>query len=224
MAEPLTIDEQAELAVALEHAQGATAGDVLCAVSDEASTYRGARFAVSAGLGAALPTAAFLAGIHPLSLREALAGWGVGVHPFAEPRFWLLLGLYALAVGAFFVGVLTVVSKAKVRRALTPRWIERNQVRKVAERHFASHSRAAGVPGVEVFASVHERYVVIVADDAVLDRVGRDPLRIVARAATDEMRARGPAEALVLAVRAVGDLMTCYFPLGETPAQPPIAA
>lgn len=212
--DPLTKAQSDLIAAAVAEAEAKTSGEIVCLVTDEVSDYREVPLAWAAGVALIVPPLAFLAGIQPLSLQEALGGWSVGHDVGAELRLSFAITLYAAAQAGLFAAMVLIASIPSVRRRLTPGRLKDKKVERAAFEHFIGRGREprAAVKGVEIFASIQDRRIQIIADDVVHAQVGQAAWDEVIQAAVAEMRERGPAEGLALAVRVCGELLARYFP------------
>src|SRR5690349_7292589 len=117
----LTPADHERIAAAVADAETRTSGEILCVLTEEVSAYREVALAWAAALALVLPPLAFVAGIQPLSVSDALGGWSIAQgSPGAETRIGLALTLYAGAQAALFAAALALFSVPAVRRRLTP--------------------------------------------------------------------------------------------------------
>ena len=126
-----------------------------------------------------------------------------------------------LRIGAAFVfelGLLVVATLAldwwPIRLAIVPSAAKRNAASRMAHHEFAvrivgnSHERN----GVMLFVSLGERYVEILADQAVHARVPQESWERIVSEFTDAMKANRYADGLVAAIQAIGEILAAALP------------
>ena len=84
------------------------------------------------------------------------------------------LGAYAALQAILFALTAFFVAIPPIRRALTPRFLKRHRVKRTAYAHFASTglSHVETRTGVLIFASLDDKQVELVADEAIHREVG----------------------------------------------------
>jgi putative membrane protein len=199
------------IAAAVADAEARTSGEILCVVTHEVSEYRETPMAWAAAAALILPPVALAAGLRLDRLADQFSGWtaahgGVATGPF--------LSAYALFQAALFVVVLAVVSVPSVRSRLTPRGLKQRRVRKAALQHFAGARPllAAGKTAVLIFASLGDRQMEIVADDAIHAKVDQSVWDEAIRQALAAIRTDGPAAGMAKAIELCGAALAAHFP------------
>jgi putative membrane protein len=203
---------------AIAMAEDATAGEIFCVVARESSTYREVPFAWAAAVALLAPPVSLLLGVKPSFFLAGMLmvmsnGWVVahagGVNAAVAAT---LLG-YAALQGALFLAVLALVMLAPVRRLLTPAGLKHAHVHARAMEQFAHRLHAASAAtGVLVFASLAERRVEIVADEAIHAKVGTEVWDRAVQAALGPIRAGDPAKGLIAAVEICGQALAEHCP------------
>ena len=192
MRQPLALDAQARrrIEAAVAEAERGTAGEIVVVVAARASRYR------SIPLGLALAVA--LAAPWPL---VALTAWSAG-------RVLAVQALLALAA---------LAAARLMGDRLVPAARRRRRARDAAARTFwiRGFDRTRGRTGVLIYVAAAERYVDVLADRGIADRVPEAAWRETV-ATLAESLGRGEAEGgLVAAVRAVGAILAAHAPPGS---------
>lgn len=214
MTRHLTSEDQERIAAAVAEAETRTSGEIMCVLADEVSEYREVPLAWAAGLALVLPPVAFMLGAQPLTLHEAIGGWSVANTPEVDAQVGVVLTVYAAAQALLFVLAALAASIPNVRRRLTPGFLKDRRVHRAAFQHFLGTGLhlAQGRTGVLIFASVQDRRMEIVADEAIHAKVGKGAWDAVVKDALDEMKVDGPGAGLVKAVQRCGALLAEHFP------------
>jgi putative membrane protein len=214
MTQRLTPADHERIAAAVAQAEARTSGEIMCVLTEEVSAYREVALGWAAAAALLVPPLAFFAGAHPLTVAEALGGWSIAQSPAAEARIALALTLYALAQATLFAAALLLFSAPPVRRALTPGALKDRRVHRAAFRHFVGtglHLRPE-TTGVLIFASIADRRMEVIADEAIHRKVGQGAWDEVVAQALAAMRQGGPADGLARAVALCGELLARHFP------------
>jgi putative membrane protein len=204
---------------AIATAEEATAGEIFCVVARESATYREVPFAWAAAVALLAPPLSLLLGIKPSFFLAGMLmvmsnGWVVahagGVNAAVAAT---LLG-YAALQGALFLVVLVLIMMAPpIRRLLTPAALKHAHVHARAMEQFAHRLHAArAATGVLVFASLAERRVEIIADEAIHAKVGTEVWDRAVQAALGPIRAGDPAKGLIAAVEICGRALAEHCP------------
>jgi putative membrane protein len=181
----LAAEEKDRVKAAIESAEKLCAGEIRVLV-----VARSTRPDWRVGLAAALAVAAL---VH-LVVRRAAWGYPAPVHELAAAASGLLAG----AVAAELAG------RAAKARA----------VRRRAEREFVrlGIARTTGRTGVLIMLSAAERRAVLLADQAIHERVDEGTWDAVVGRLTAAIREGRPADGLVVAVGEVGRALAQHFP------------
>lgn len=209
----MTILNQADhrrIAEAVGAAEARTTGEIVCIITREVSDYRETPLAWAAAAALILPPIAVLLGFDPTALRLQ-AEWTAG----APTRSLLeIVAFYAAFQGVVFAAVLLVVWIPAVRRVLTPGSLKAHRVHKAAMTQFLATglTTAAERTGVVIFASLNDRKVEVLADQAIHDAVG-DAVWNRAVAAVQAGMKRGDAGGgFVDAVGVCGEALASAYP------------
>jgi putative membrane protein len=196
------------IAAAVAAAEARTSGEILCVLARKVSNYRETPLAWGAGASLLLPPLGVA-----LGLRHSLggAGWASSTDGAID----MALGGYALAqVFIFALVALAVAAFRPIKLALTPGLLKHRRVRQaamgqlMATRLLGSEIGAA----VVIFASLEDRMVAVVADEAIHAKVG-DQAWDRAVAAVLAGIGRGEAAAgFIEAVESCGALLAQHFP------------
>ncbi len=126
--------------------------------------------------------------------------------------------VYAAQIGLFIVlEILLLIPAAKV--AVVPRSVKHRRARRLAREQFIEQGlhRTRDRTGVLVFVSIAERYVEIIADAGINDKVPTDSWDKMVGAFVADVRAGRVADGFLAVVSAAGDLLAEHFPRTEEP-------
>jgi putative membrane protein len=199
------------IAEAISAAEANTSGEIFCIVAEEVSKYREVPLAWAAAVALILPPAAFLLGLHPWTL-DVGAGWTEA--PNLGQAVTQALAAYAAAQAVLFALTAFLVAIPPVRRALTPRFLKQHRVKRTAYAHFASTGLAntEARTGVLIFASLHDRQVELVADEAIHKEVGDVAWDGAVAALVAGIKTPDPASGFIRAVEICGAALAEHFP------------
>jgi putative membrane protein len=208
---------------AILEAEQATSGEIFCVVAHESSPYRETPFAWAAAAALTIPPLALILGAAPAEQMVALASqdWSVN----APGGGWtdltpLVLG-YSAAQAALFALGLLIFGAPPIRRWLTPGSIKQHRVHARALEQFAHRAHAAGArTGVLIYASLAERRVEIVADEAIHRRAGTAAWDQAVAAALTKIKHGEVADGLIEAVRSCGRVLAEHCPPTADAAPP----
>ena len=217
--------DHARISAAVTAAEAKTTGEIVCILSQEVSRYREAPLGCAAAVALVAPPLALLAGLPP----EALFSWAL----VSGGRDWTsgagsglslsqVLEAFGLMQVVLFALVAALTSIPAVRRILTPPPLKRHRVHRAALQQFlatglhASPSRT----GVVIFASLHDRRVELLADDAIHAAVGDTAWNAAIAAVQDGMKRGRPADGFVRAVELCGEALAAHFPSSGPHANP----
>ncbi len=141
------------------------------------------------------------------------------------PVFFVVLSgsapLLSALFGALVVGVL-VAALWQLLYSIFPKWFQRSRfevaVRRRALRAFREHGvhETHEQNGVLLFASLHERKVVVLGDRAVHEKLGDDHWRRAVETLVAGIKAGDPASGFCTAIADIGDEMAKAFPRGDS--------
>ena len=158
---------------AIAQAEQKTSGEIFCVVAHESGRYREVGFAWAAAAALLAPPLSLALGLKPSFFMAAVLtllenGWVASRMGSLNAEIVAALVGYAAVQAALFVLVLAATSLAPVRRLLTPAPLKKAQVHARAMEQFAHRLHATrAATGVLIFASLAERRVEIVADEAI---------------------------------------------------------
>jgi len=187
---PLTDDDRARIAQAVARAEALTSVELRLVLAQWSSHY--GAFALIYSILAALVGGGLAAAIRP-GLDAA----------------WLFMGEVAL-----FVAALILLQWPALRRALAPASVKRKAAWRHARLHYASiglrqpHTHKL----VLVFCSAAERYVEILVDDAVAEKLPESAWQPVVGAFKTEIVRRHVVEAFVEAANSCAAILAPVFP------------
>jgi putative membrane protein len=183
--------DKTRVAVAIRAAEAQTAGEIFCIIARHSSDYRLVPIAWAAAI-------ALLA---PLPLIY-LTSW-----PAAVIYLWQLV--------AFMVAALAL-SHPKVRFHIVPRRAKHDRAHGEAMRQFFAQGldKTEHRTGVLIFASAAERYVEIVADAGINEKVAPQVWDQAINELTVAIKAGRPADGFVAAIEQCGAVLAAHFPPG----------
>lgn len=218
----LSAQDHARIAEAVKAAEAKTSGEILCIVTGEVSQYRETPLAWGAAAALIVPPILIMVGVQPWTWIDqyapqasAGAGWSIGgAHVATQTLIVDAIGAYALAQTVLFALVAFVVAVPAVRRALTPRFLKQHRVKRTAYAHFASTGliNDPSRTGVLIFASLKDRQVQIVADQAIHDAVGDKVWNAAVGVLVEGMKRGDPGQGFVEAIGLCGDALAAHFP------------
>ena len=187
------IDEsgKARITAAIQAEEARTAGEIHCVIARRSGDYH----------------------LYPLI-------WAAGIALFTPlALFWLTrwpaLTIYLTQIAVFLLAAL-ILSHPWLRVRMVPRRAREDRAHAEAMRQFSAQGleKTAERTGVLIFASVAERYVAIIADAGIDEKVSSavwDEGVILMIAA---MRDGRPADGFVAAIQFCGDILAVHFPPG----------
>jgi putative membrane protein len=213
----LTDADRAAIEAAVAEAEGRTLGEIYCVLAQEASDYREVPLAWAAAAALLAPALLLLAGIEVQAPELFDTGWTaaqVGGVAEAAARAALLGAI--LLQGLLFAAVLLAVSAPPLRRALTPRGLKRDRVRRRAQEVFLTKGLHAtrDRTGVLIFVSFRERMAEIIADEGVASKVEPRVWDEAMAALVAGIRRGEPAAGFTAAIRMCGAVLAEHFPPG----------
>lgn len=128
---------------------------------------------------------------------------------------WSVTRIFAVQI-LVFMACTVVMSAAPLRMALVPRAVRRARAHRAAVEQFHTRglARTQSRRGVLVYVSMEERYVRILADAGISEKVPDARWRPVIEALVGKLRSGAVAEGIEEAVAACGNLMAGLFPAG----------
>lgn len=208
----LTKADHDKIAAAVRQAEAATSGEILCVLAGKVSNYRETPLAWGAGAALLLPPMAVMVGIH--SAPAAAQGWDTGAWEGNAMVGAALTGYASVQILVFALVALLIAAVRPVKLALTPGLLKHRRVRQAAMAQLMAARLLGSQIGaaVVIFASLEDRMVAVVADEAIHEKVG-DPAWDKAVAAVQEgIRQGGAADGFVEAINLCGGLLAEHFP------------
>jgi putative membrane protein len=219
----LSAEDHRRIEAAIAEAGQATTGEIYCVVAGESAKYREVPVAWAGGIALLGPPLALLLGVRPAAAVATLllvtqSGWAVGQTGAANAMVTSALVGYAALQALVFALVMALVSIPKVRRLLTPRGLKRDHVHTRAMEQFAHrlHTTSAAT-GILIYASLAERMVEIIADEAIHSRVAAGEWDRAVKAAVGPIGAGDVAGGLVAAIGVCGRALAEHFPREGAP-------
>lgn len=206
----LTKADHEAIAEAVRQAETATSGEILCVLATKVSNYRETPLAWGVGAALLLPPIALGLG---LRLSPA-AGWDGGAGGVDAAVHAALIG-YALAqIAVFAVVALIIAAFRPVKLAITPGVLKHRRVRQAAMAQLMATRLLGSQIGaaVVIFASLEDRMVAVVADEAIHQKVGDEAWDKAVAAVQDGVRRGAPAAGFIDAVNLCGALLAQHFP------------
>ena len=187
----LTPEDEKRIAEAIRAAEQKTSGEIFCVMAVASSNYRFVPIARAALIALAVPLPLFY--FTPL---------------WADQIYFAQL--------AIFLACAVLFSLPGLRFALVPRWIKRDRASVEAKRQFAAHGLhlTQQRTGVLIFASIAERYVEIIADSGINDKVSPDVWDKAVKGMIAKIKQDQPVEGFLEAIRICGEVLAQHFPPG----------
>ncbi|MHC4985124.1 MAG: TPM domain-containing protein [Planctomycetota bacterium] len=156
-----------------------------------------------------------------LAVAAVVVAWAFIPEPAAEPGSWggapvwvKPVCLAAAAVVAFVVGAALAGYVGCLRRLFTPRKQMRDEVTARAREVFFDNRlhHTGGGTGMLVYVSIYERMAAVLADQAVLEKLGRQALDELCSALTQGLREGDACEAICRTIEQAGQQLASVLP------------
>lgn len=209
----LTHAEHKEVADAIRRAEAKTSGEIFCILSEADSYYPQVALAWAAAVALLVPYLSWLAGVDVGMLMHP--GWRASHWVDAATVAYHRLGFaYTVLPIALFILTYLLALVPPVSRLLTPRWVRRRQVHRVALEQFLAKGLSATSErtGVLVYASLSDRQAEVVADEAIYMKVPPETWGDATAALIAGIKQGQTAAGLVEAVELVGVVLAQHFP------------
>ena len=223
----LTPTDLAAIEAAVREAEMRTTGEIYCVVSEESSDYGETPLAYAAGVALLAPAILLLGGVH-VSIPDFFATWSAAQVGEAMQRSVrsALIGTIVLQ-GVLFVVTALIVAIPPVRRALTPRGLKRDRVRRRAAEQFLAKNLhlTRERTGVLIFVSLGEHMAELIADDGIASQVEAKVWDQAMAALIEGLKRRQPAAGFAAAIGLCADVLAERFPPkeGDNPNELPDA-
>ena len=183
--------DRLRISTAIRHAESCTAGEIFCVVAKHSSTYRLMPIAWAAVLALAVPL--------PILILSELSG----------------ADIYLLQIVTFLLASL-LLSHPAVRFKIVPRRAKHDRAHAEAMRQFFAQGidKTEHRTGVLIFASTAERYVEVVADTGINDKVSGQTWDRAVAALVSAIQDGRPADGFVAAIEQCGAVLAEHFPPG----------
>lgn len=187
----ITESDKSRVTAAIRAAEQRTAGEIYCVIARSSSDYWlvPVAWAAAAALFAPLP-------------MLALTDWSAPVVYLLQIIAFLLLGM--------------VLSHPSLRFRVVPRQARHDQAHAEAMRQFYAHQidKTQHRTGVLIFVSAAERYVEVVADAGINDKVSRIVWDDAVHALVSAVKDGRPGDGFVAAIERCGAILAQHFPPG----------
>jgi putative membrane protein len=187
----LTDSDRARIIEAIRLAETGTSGEIYCVLTQASSSYRAYPFAWSAAAALLVPL------------------------PLIYLTNWPALTIYAVQL-VIFLASLGLFTRAGLRYRIVPRQAKFARAHHEARRQFAAHGLAhtALRTGVLIFVSVADRYVEIVADAGIAQKVPASVWDDAVASLTSQIAAGRAADGLVATIEQCATQLATHFPPG----------
>ncbi len=187
----ITESDKSRVTAAIRAAEQRTAGEIYCVIARSSGDYWlvPVAWAAAAALFAPLP-------------MLALTDWSASVVYLLQIIAFLLLGM--------------VLSHPSLRFRVVPRQARHDQAHAEAMRQFYAHQidKTQHRTGVLIFVSAAERYVEVVADAGINDKVSRMVWDDAVHALVSAVKDGRPGDGFVAAIERCGAILAQHFPPG----------
>jgi putative membrane protein len=152
---------------------------------------------------------------YPLAWAGLLAMLAGGALAALRPEMTLRMAF--LIEAAVFAVATLALDWLPLRLLLVPRALRHRRAQALAHREFAAHILSSGRSGMLFFVSLGERYVEILADRTVHERVGERTWNEIVDAFATSARQGKVVEGLLAAIERCADLLETHFPKPGSP-------
>ncbi len=217
----------AAIEAAVREAEVRTTGEIYCVVAEDSSDYGETPLAWAAGVALLAPAILLLGGVR-VSIPDFFSTWtALQVGQAIEGAVRRALIGDIVLQGVLFVLTAIIVSIPSVRRALTPRGLKRDRVRRRAAEQFLAKNLhlTRDRTGVLIFVSLGERMAELLADEGIAAHVEQHVWDRAMAALLEGLRRGHPAAGYAAAIGLCADVLAERFPPqpGDNPNELPDA-
>lgn len=201
--------QKQQIAQAVAQAESKTSAEIIPAVASASGRYDRGEDLVGLWFGIAGMIVVWCA--LPQPARE-VGDWGAWP-AWANPIF-----LAGATLGGFIIGAVVASRVGWLRRLTTPNEEMADDVLRRAQ-HVFFDSRVhhtAGRTGLLIYVSLFEHMAAVVADQAVLDKLGNPALMELRDRLVESLRTQPPTEAICAAIQAAGEKLAPILPRAAT--------
>jgi len=199
--------QKQQIAQAVAQAESATSAEIIPAVASASGRYDRGEDLVGLWLGLAAMIVVWT--VLPESPDAgSWGGWPAWVTPIC---------LAGATLAGFIVGAVVASRVGWLRRLTTPNEEMADDVLRRAQ-HVFFDSRVhhtAGRTGLLIYVSLFERMAAVVADQAVLDKLGNPALMELRDRLVEALKTQPPTEALCAAIQAAGERLAPVLPRAD---------
>ena len=184
--------DKLRITAAIREAESHTAGEIFCVIARHSSDYRLVPVAWAAAVALFLPLPVL-----------ALTNWSAPI-------------VYLLQIIGFLIATIAL-SNDKIKFLVVPRRAKHDRAHAEAMRQFLVQGidKTKHRTGVLIFASAAERYVEIVADAGINDRILASVWDDAVGALVAAIKAGRPGDGFVAAIEQCGAVLAVHFPPGS---------
>ena len=184
--------DKLRITAAIREAESHTAGEIFCVIARHSSDYRLVPVAWAAAVALFLPLPVL-----------ALTNWSAPI-------------VYLLQIIGFLIATIAL-SNDKIKFLVVPRRAKHDRAHAEAMRQFLVQGidKTKHRTGVLIFASAAERYVEIVADAGINDRILASVWDDAVGALVAAIKAGRPGDGFVAAIEQCGAVLAAHFPPGS---------
>lgn len=210
----LSEQDQQKVRAAVEAAEARTSGEVVCVLARQSGDYFETPLAWAGGISMVVPGVALILGWLPGPITKLLEGWTIAHTGAVDVAVVHALTAYVIVQTTLFILTAVVISIPKIRFALTPAALRREQVQRRAHEQFAAQGMhlTQERTGLLVFASLAERHAVVVADAGIAAKLPPGSWDEVVSALIGGMKASDPGGGFAAAITKAADLMEGPLP------------
>ena len=182
---------------AIRIAEAKTSGELYCVLAQSAGSYRLVPIAWAAVIALLVP-------------------W-----PLIASTTWSAMTVYVIQLVVFALAAVGL-SQHAIRLLIVPGRTKRERAHAAAMRQFLAHGmhKTTGRTGVLIFAAVAERYVEIVADSGINQKVPQETWDAAVAALIAAIKAGQPGDGFVAAVEQCGAVLAQHFPVAPGAINP----